>query len=327
MDTWYEDDRVLDQHLLSLSMLTADLPVLPEYEEISLVSSGGQATVYSAIRRSDGERVALKMFDQKSRWWGQAALRLRSEAEDLALLDDPRIVRFLDLVEDRLQRPVLVMEWVGGGTLSEYLPFGPRSEKFTTLDSWVHFVAELAEAVHAAHACGVFHRDLKPSNVMLDDHGRPRLVDFGLGQGPAARARALTKTGSVLGTLAYLAPEQLSTQSETDLARVDVYGLGGILYRGLCGEPPHPLRGTGRAGVAPPPSTVRAPTWDARLEGVVMHALHPRPTERYASAQALAEDLRAWTLGTAMHARAFGRAQRFAWHVRHGLRKPALRQG
>ncbi|MAW61027.1 MAG: hypothetical protein CMJ94_09340 [Planctomycetes bacterium] len=322
MDAWYEDDEKLDQHLRTLQGLLDEKPLVSGYEQIAHVSSGGQAVVYSATRKGTEQRVALKMFNEKNAWWGRAQIRLQNEARELERLQDPRIVGFVEFLEDRLGRPVLVMEWVDGGSLADHLPFGPRSGHFQTLHALVHCVMEIAGAVQAAHDSGVFHRDLKPRNVLLDAAGRPRLADFGLGQGPAARESALTRVGSVLGTLAYAAPEQLGIAEDLDWARADVYGLGGILLEGLTGQPPHPLRKkTGeREGLAAPPSArVRLRRWDDRLEGIVVRALAPLPEDRYAQPRELIADLLAWLEGRQPVAAPFRPVDRLGWRFRRAF--------
>ena len=130
MDAWYEDDEKLDQHLRTLQGLLDEKPLVSGYEQIAHVSSGGQAVVYSATRKGTEQRVALKMFNEKNAWWGRAQIRLQNEARELERLQDPRIVGFVEFLEDRLGRPVLVMEWVDGGSLADHLPFGPRSGHF-----------------------------------------------------------------------------------------------------------------------------------------------------------------------------------------------------
>lgn len=148
------------------------------------MSTGGQGVVYSAQRLLDGQRVALKLFARKGFRWNLGEDRLSHEADTLARLEHPSIVRFFDLLEDEQGRAVIVMEWMDGGPLSAQLPFGPRSPRFPTLSSWVACVLQVADAVEAAHQARVFHRDLKPSNVLLGHGDRPKVADFGIGLGP-----------------------------------------------------------------------------------------------------------------------------------------------
>ena len=334
MGSWYDDDALLDHYLERLGASQGAVPQVPGYAEIRLVSTGGQGVVYSGLRLDDCREVALKLFSRKGFRWSLGEGRLEHEAASLASLDHPGIVRVLELVEDAQGRTVMVMEWMDGGSLSEQLPFGPRSMRYPGLSSWVGCVLQVAEAVEAAHQAGVFHRDLKPSNVLLGSGDRPKVADFGIGLGPIEREDRLTRSGVVLGSLAYAAPEQLIPASASSacinrasLAAIDVYGLGGILYEGLTGSPPHALRGDARLAVPPPPSSVRDPSWDARLEGIVMKAIAERANRRYLSAAELAADLRSWLNGERPQASAFGPIQLMAWHLRHGLRPRRLRRG
>lgn len=137
-----------------------------------------------------------------------------------------------------------------------------------------------------------------------------------------------------MGSLAYAAPEQLAPARSSELcdddhlhAATDVYGLGGILYEGLTGSPPHALRGDARLAVPPPPSAVRKPSWDARLEGIVMKSLSANIDRRYASAAEFAADLRSWLNGERPRASAFGPLHLMTWHLRNGLRPRRLRKG
>jgi eukaryotic-like serine/threonine-protein kinase len=334
MGSWYEDDALLDHYLERLGASTGAPPQVPGYAEIRLVSTGGQGVVYSAQRLSDDRQVALKLFARKGFRWGLGEDRLTHEAGALARLEHPGIVRFYELTEDAQGRAVIVMEWMDGGPLSAQLPFGPRSVYFPTLNSWVACVLQIANAIEAAHQEQVFHRDLKPSNVLLGSGDRPKVVDFGIGLGPVDQEDRLTRSGVVLGSLAYAAPEQLEPTSAaaacldpSALAATDVYGLGGILYEGLTASPPHPLLGDSRLAVPPPPSSVRKPSWDARLEGIVMKALAERVDRRYASAAEFAAELRAWLNGERTRATSFGPLQLLGWHLRNGLRPRRLRRG
>lgn len=184
MGSWYEDDALLDHYLERMGASTGGPPQVPGYAEIRLVSTGGQGVVYSAQRLLDGQRVALKLFARKGFRWNLGEDRLSHEADTLARLEHPSIVRFFDLLEDEQGRAVIVMEWMDGGPLSAQLPFGPRSPRFPTLSSWVACVLQVADAVEAAHQARVFHRDLKPSNVLLGHGDRPKVADFGIGLGP-----------------------------------------------------------------------------------------------------------------------------------------------
>jgi hypothetical protein len=196
-------------------------------------------------------------------------------------------VRSADL-EGRV--PYLVQEFLAGGSLDERLRTGPLP-----VEEAVRIARQLAAGLAAAHAAGVLHRDLKPDNVLFAEDGRACLADFGLATA-ATGGGSLTKTGDVIGTPTYMAPEQALGTSPPD-ERTDVFGLGGVLYAMLTGQPPTRPRPTMLMtlsavieGEVTPPSKLRPdlPPW---LEAVCLRALAKAPEDRFASATALAEAL------------------------------------
>jgi WD40 repeat protein len=213
----------------------------------------------------------------------------------------------------------LVSEFVVGTSLADVL----ASRRLTPQET-AELVAELADALHYAHEMGVVHRDVKPANVMLDEAGRPRLMDFGLARRDAAEV-TMTLDGQVLGTPAYMSPEQARGQSRRVDRRSDVYSLGVILYQALTGELPF----QGSAGVVlhdvlheEPPAPRSVGTRTPRdLETICLRAMAKEPAGRYRTARALADDLRRFLRREPIQARPISAIER-AW--RWTRRKPAM---
>ncbi|RMG15253.1 MAG: serine/threonine protein kinase [Planctomycetota bacterium] len=262
------------------------------YRLVRLIGRGGSGAVYLA-RDPDGRRVALKVLSAGA--GPEELLRLAREARLAARLDHPALVRVEGLgVQEG--RPFLVMEYVPGGTLQARLARGPLPPERAR-----SIACALARGLHHAHERGVLHRDVKPANVLLDRDGAPRLTDFGLARPlqrrlPQGRGLTLTREGDLLGTPSYMAPEQALGESGRVDRRTDVYGLGATLYAMLTGRPPF-AGGTWLrvladvVHVAPRPPSERARGLDPCLESVCLRCLAKAPTERYASAHALAEAL------------------------------------
>jgi hypothetical protein len=211
--------------------------------------------------------------------------RLRREAEVLGRLAHPHVVRVHAADLDGAT-PWLALDLLPGGSLQDRLARGgplPVAEA-------VAVARKLASALEHAHARGILHRDLKPANVLLDDRGEPRLVDFGLGLSLREGSARLTRTGEVVGTPAFMAPEQVEGSRAED-ARTDVYGLGATLFALLTGRAPFVGAWPGLlekllCEPAPAPSSLRpdVPAW---LDAVVARALAKDPADRFPSAAAL----------------------------------------
>ncbi len=277
--------------------------ILDRYRLLERLASGGSAEVWRARDEQLGRDVAVKRLhphlfaDEASR------ARLAAEARAAARLSHPVIVGVYD-VDAAGDAPALVMELVDGESLAARLErSGPMPEREAAA-----IVADLAEALFHAHQQGVIHRDLKPGNVLLDRVGRPRLVDFGIAHSLAEAAARLTATGTVIGTLRAMAPEQLLDGPITP--RTDLYGLGVVLHESLTGRPPYPpgspvaLAEAQRAG---PP---RLDGLDPGLAAVIAGCLAFDPAERPLHAGAVAEALRAWLAGDAAPALALAPRER-----------------
>lgn len=258
---------------------------LGEYELLDTLGAGGMGTVYRARHIDSGAVRALKTLVAAD---PELLARFQREGEGQARVDDhPHIVRVHTLGRDGATW-FLVMDLVEGGSLARRL-----REALPPPDVAARWVRDLALAVEHAHSRGVLHRDLKPDNVLFDGEV-PKLVDFGLAK--LVDARSLTATGTVLGTPAYMAPEQVDGARGGVSVATDVYGLGGVLYACLTGRAPFEggsmLQIMLQALEEPPvPPRALRPEVPAALEAVCLRALEKDPARRFTSAAALAEAL------------------------------------
>ena len=210
------------------------------YQLGSLLGAGGMATVYLATDRVLERQVAVKVLRPPDAQDPVFVERFRREARAAARLNHPNIVAVFDS-GSHADQPYLVMEYVPGQSLAQLLArqgrLAPRRA--------VELAIQVSAALAAAHAQGLVHRDIKPANVLISPDGQVKVTDFGIVK--ASAATTLTGTGTVLGTPAYLSPEQ--AQGHPVDARSDLYGLGCVLYELVCGSPPFGS-GTDRSPVA-----------------------------------------------------------------------------
>jgi serine/threonine protein kinase/Tfp pilus assembly protein PilF len=272
------------------------------YRILEPLGEGGMGTVYLAEDTHLGRRVAIKFPSVGSDSHDYRARFLR-EARAVSELSHPGIATLFDYGETDEGRPFLVMELARGRQLSELMERGELN-----LNRAVAIVADIATALVEAHARGVIHRDIKPSNIMIDDNGRVKVLDFGLAkqlnkdQGGAAapEARTLlsteTRSGVVLGTPAYLSPEQ-ATGGAVD-GRSDIFALGTLLYEAITGQTP--FAGNSFIEIAAnvlhveprPPSKINSLV-PRELDFITLKALAKKPARRYQSAKELISDLHA----------------------------------
>ncbi|RMG12162.1 MAG: serine/threonine protein kinase, partial [Planctomycetota bacterium] len=259
------------------------------YEVVGELGRGGMGVVYEARHPHTPRRLALKRI-LRARSDAQGLARFDREARLLAQVRHPSVVRAHDAGRDEQGNPFLVTDLVEGEGLDEVLRRGPLEPTRAA-----ELVAALAEGIAAVHRVGVLHRDLKPANVILTPEGRPVLIDFGLAR-PTGDAESLTRSGVIVGTPSYMAPEQAEGLPSAALdARVDVYGLGAILYACLAGRPP--FEGSGPLQVAkkvlcdPIRWPVASPVPPA-LRAVAERALAKAPADRFAGADELAHAVR-----------------------------------
>ena len=283
---------------------------LGPYTILEHLGAGGMGVVYAAYDPRLDRRIALKLLHTRSSHSGRAGQRLLREAQALARLSHPGVVTVHDVgvFDDGLF--FMTMEFVAGSTLAAWSRQEARP--------WAEVLAvylEAAAGLAAAHRAGMVHRDFKPANVMVGEDGRVRVLDFGLAAaagtrtaqpGPGARSsdtlsssssnldRRLTATGMLMGTPAYMAPEQ--HDGEPADARCDQFAFCASLYEGLYGERPFTGRTIFELGrrkhdgeVTPPPEETRVPAW---VHAILLRGLAPRPADRWASMDALITALR-----------------------------------
>jgi WD40 repeat protein len=314
------------------------------YEILEVLGRGGMGIVYKARHRALNRLVALKMI----RFDGHAepgdVSRFRREAALVAQLQHPHIVQIYEIGE-QAGRPFFAMEFIAGGSLDRHLAGTPQPARAAA-----QLVETLARTIHHAHQHDIIHRDLKPANILLQkseipnpqsetnrptevsDSGfqisdfTPKVTDFGLAKllhGTAARS---TQSGEVLGTPSYMAPEQAAGKSAPFGPATDVYGLGSILYDMLTGRPPFKaetaLETLLQVQFTDPvsPSHLQ-PKLPRDLVTICLRCLQKEPRQRYASALALAEDLRRFLDGRPIQARPVGMLART---VKWARRRPAV---
>jgi serine/threonine protein kinase len=305
---------------------------VPGYQILGELGRGGMGVVYKARDLRLKRLVALKMILAGPHAAPEQIERFRTEAEAVARFQHPSIVQIYEIGSHE-GLPYCALEYVGGGSLAQQLAKGlPGFREAARLTE------ALARAMHYAHQHQVVHRDLKPANVLLTfdpfdpadvehakqvehatfdpadvEHtkwGQPKITDFGLAKALDADS-VQTRSGAIMGTPSYMAPEQASGRVHDIGPAADIWALGGILYTLLTGRPP--FRGESlietleqvRTQEPVPPSRLRSDT-PAELETVCLKCLAKAPSERYASALALAQDLERWQAGEPILARPEG---------------------
>jgi WD40 repeat protein/tRNA A-37 threonylcarbamoyl transferase component Bud32/tetratricopeptide (TPR) repeat protein len=285
------------------------LPHVPGYEVLGVLGRGGMGMVLKARHTVLGRLSAIKVPLPHHLTSAEARERFLREARSAARLRHPHICPIYEVGEaDGL--PFLIMGFIQGETLRDRARRAPPSPRDAAA-----IVGVLARAVHYAHEQGVIHRDIKPANVLIDaETHQPILMDFGLAKELGEDASQLTHSGQIMGTPAYMAPEQAAGRLDHIGPTTDVYALGAVLYELLTGRPPF---AGGTAEVLhklqtedPPPPRKLVPRLHRDLETVCLKALAKEPHRRYESALALAEDLERFSTGEAIRARREGLAAR-----------------
>ncbi|HEY3969571.1 MAG TPA: protein kinase [Planctomycetaceae bacterium] len=248
----------------------------PQLEILELLGSGGMGAVYKARQLQLDRLVAVKILPQEVDADLAFAQRFTREARALAKLNHPNIVAIHDFGQAAGQYYIL-MEFVDGTNLRQLIAgaaLTPREE--------LAIVPQICDALQFAHDAGVVHRDIKPANILVDRRGRVKIADFGLAKllGHEHAEQVLTSTHQVMGTLRYMAPEQMQGSREVD-HRADIYSLGVVFYEMLTGELP-----VGR--FAPPSQKAQM---DARLDDVVLRSLEAEPDRRYQHASDVKTDV------------------------------------
>jgi serine/threonine-protein kinase len=276
-----------------------------DYELQEEIGRGGMGVVFKARQKSLDRTVAVKMVLRGNLASGADLARFRAEAESAAKLDHPNIVSVYEVGEHDGQA-YFSMRYVEGTTLAGLLakngPLPPREA--------VRYLIPICRAVHRAHQGGILHRDLKPSNVLIDCDSQPHVTDFGL----AKRVEgdfSLTRSGAIVGTPSYMAPEQAVGSRGVLSPATDVYSLGAILYEMLTGRPPFQAASaldTVMLVLEQEPLSPRLlnSKIDRELELICLKCLQKPPDLRYASAAELADDLEAYLNGEPSTARPSG---------------------
>lgn len=263
---------------------------LGQYRLQELIGVGGMAAVYRAHQESMGRDVAIKVMAMQLAENEEFVARFEREAHVIARLQHPHILPVIDFGRDKSQ-VFLVMRLVEGGMLSQRLARSTLSVRQVE-----QFLTQIGSALEYAHQRGVIHRDLKPNNVLLDESDNAYLTDFGIAKmlaGATTSQLSLTATGSVMGTPAYMAPEQW--RSEAVDARTDIYALGIILYEMLMGVLPFhsdtPFGMMYKHFDAPPPApSAINPALPHAMEQIVLRAMAKNGNDRYPSARQMAEE-------------------------------------
>jgi serine/threonine protein kinase/tetratricopeptide (TPR) repeat protein len=287
---------------------------LGDYELLEEVGRGGQGVVFRARQKSLNRTVALKVISL-GQWASKAHLkRFRLEAEAAARLEHPGIVPIHE-VGERDGSCYFSMKFVEGGQLDEVASREPMPIRRA-----VELIAKVARTVHYAHEHGILHRDIKPGNILLNAKGEPHLTDFGLARLVESES-SVTQTLDVLGTPSYMAPEQAVGNNAAVSSATDVYGLGGVLYRLLTGQPPFAGGATYETiklllDTEPKQPRLLNPKIDRDLSTICLKCLEKDPKRRYTSALALAEDLGRWLKHEpilARHTGVFARGKKWVW--------------
>ena len=300
------DEGFLDPASIpSLDAAAADGPLtagsaLGSLLVLRAIGSGGMGVVYAAQQDRPRRTVAIKVL-HRGYQRPEVVKRFEREADLLGQLQHPGIAQVFSFhAGDKTSPAHLVMELIDGPPITEYC-----QARGLTVAERVALSVMLCDAVQHAHDRGIIHRDLKPANVLVSDNGQPKILDFGIARAMGRDAHsAHTAQGQVIGTLAYMSPEQLSGASRDIDARTDVYAIGVLLYRLIAGRLPFDLTGLTWVEAAqrllhsdPPRLAAIDPGLDGPLDRIAARAISRDRAHRYQTAAELASDLRAYLEG------------------------------
>lgn len=293
-------------------------PEIPGYEILSVLGQGGMGIVYKAKHEALNRFIALKQLQSRVTDTDELQRRFQAEAEALASLQHPNVVQIYEIFYQE-DSTFLSLELVEGGSLAQRLQEGTLPPRHAA-----QLIEVLARTMQDAHDEGILHRDLKPANVLISEAGVPKITDFGLAR--KIDVSGDTKTGVMIGTPSYVAPEQARGIEDWSTPAVDIYALGAVLYETLTGRPPfravsafETLRQVVQAEPAPPSQL--QPELPRDLETICLKAMRKDPAQRYESCSALAEDLRRFLDGEPIYARRISWLQR---QVKRAKRHPLI---
>ncbi|MHC4599540.1 MAG: protein kinase domain-containing protein [Planctomycetota bacterium] len=302
---------------LGLQYTEAGQPILGEYEVVRELGRGAMGVVYEAVQKSLNRRVALKVLPPDLVMNQKRVKRFRLEAEAAGRLDHPGIVKVFGMGEQGGIH-YFAMEYIEGKTFEELVDQGNLPFRRVC-----KLVAQAAQALQYAHEQGVIHRDIKPANIMVQTDGKVRVMDFGLARQEATES-SLTASGAVLGTPAYMSPEQAKADKGKVDRRTDIYALGATLYEMLTLT--SPIEFGADEGVhkvllrimteEPASPTQRNPKIPLNLSTVVMKAVAKEPRHRYDSISAFSDDLERFLRGDPVVARPVGKATKIFMKVK-----------
>ncbi len=281
------------------TQVLAPLPTIEGYDVLEVLGRGGMGRVYKAKERALGRIVAIKMLIDAGD--DMLIARFQAESQAVAGLQHPNIAQVFQIGQVNGQ-PFLVLEYLSGGSLAQQLAGKPQSPADAA-----QTVELLARAMEHSHKHGIIHRDLKPANILLAADGTPKITDFGLAKRLQENS-GMTRTGEILGTPSYMAPEQASGGTSTAGPAADVYALGAILYEMVTGRPPFQGPDTMQTvmmvlTMEPVSPSRLLPQLPRDLETICLKCLEKLPRKRYESAAALADDLRRFIEGRPIVAR------------------------
>ncbi len=278
-------------------------PNVPGYDVLKQIGRGGMGVVYKALQRSTKRIVALKVLLEGPLASESARRRFEREVALAAHLRHHNIIPIYDsgVAEGRMY---YAMEYVHGLPLSDYL----RAER-PTIVARLQLFARICKAISHAHQRGIIHRDLKPSNILVDGEGEPHLLDFGLAKASPLLDANTSVSAQIVGTPAYMSPEQTSGDSSAVDTRSDVYSLGVVLYEMLTGRMPYDttaalgrvLDNVAHADPAPPGSL--NPEVDGELAAILLKALEKNKERRYQSVDAFCGDVERYLAGEPISAK------------------------
>lgn len=287
------------------------------YQLLEPIASGGTSTVWRALQTPLKRIVAIKLLHGGSLADPSAQQRFQGEAEAIAKITHPGIVPIYE-IGNHEGVPYYVMQYFPGGSLAT------AGNRIVDDFRWVAItMLKVSSVIHFVHQHQLIHRDIKPNNILFGENKNPMVADFGLAKWLNADS-SLTGTGHTVGTPPYMSPEQVSGESVT--VATDIWSLGAVLYELLCGKPPFGTKEPAakifeRIRQQEPPPLTRTETGipiPRELATVAFKCLRKEPSERYSSAQLLADDLQRWLDGRPVSACPVGIGERLRkWLVRH----------